>query len=260
MNINHGIIASQFDYDALVFLNAALITNPTQRLVANYWFSQFKFKGYYNRFNAFYPMLGGSAFAHKFNGKNPQDTDAAFRLSFVGGWTHSANGALPNGVNAYANTFLTPSVTLNPNDHSFGIYSRTNTITGNSIYGSFTSVTQTLQNNIVLPPGIQGAFQSGNSPILYPINTRSLLMASRTSSTVLKAFRAGVLLGSSAVAMTSLPTFPFYFGARNTFGTPTQFSPHQLAFAFIGGGFTDAEVLDIYNIVQQGQTLLSRQV
>jgi hypothetical protein len=55
-----------------------------------------------------YPFVGGTAATHKFNFVNPLDTDAAFRLVFNGGFTHSASGCQPNGTNGWANTFLTP--------------------------------------------------------------------------------------------------------------------------------------------------------
>ena len=55
---------------------------------------------------ALYPMVGGTASAHKFNLKDPRDLDAAFRLVFSGGMTHSSTGVLFNGVNGYGNTFL----------------------------------------------------------------------------------------------------------------------------------------------------------
>ena len=247
------------DPDAVAFLTAAGITDPTITSAICTLVISMKANGTWAKMNAIYPFVGGTAATHKFNLKNPADTNAAFRLSFVGGWTHSANGALPNGTNAYADSFLTPSVTFAVNSHSFGIYSRTNDITGNRIYGTSTSATVTLQHNIVLSV-TQGAFQSGNSPILYPINTQSLFVATRTSSTVFKTFRAGALLGSSIITMTSLPAFNFYFAARNNSGTALQFTPHQLAFAFLGAGLTDAEAATLFTDVQAFNTTLSRQV
>jgi hypothetical protein len=72
-----------------------------------------------------YPVVGGSAFKHKFNAKNPADTNEAFRLLFSGGWSHSNSGALPNGVNTMADTFYIPTLTENG---GFGYYSGTNSI------------------------------------------------------------------------------------------------------------------------------------
>lgn len=262
MNINHGVIASQFDYDALLFLNATGITDPTIRLAINYLVFSLKVNGLWSKMSAIYPMVGGTAATHKFNLKNPLDTNAAFRLSFIGGWTHSANGALPNGTNAYADTFLIPNTNLLLNNHSFGIYSRTNNTVGNQIYGSFNNIV-TLQHNIVLPGSIQGAFGSGNSGFVYPINTTSFFVATRTSNVNFKAFRAGILLGNSAIPMTTLPNVNFLFSARLDFSAGTAirwFNRQQLAFGFLGEGLTDTESTNFYNIVQQFQTTLNRQV
>jgi hypothetical protein len=258
-----GVITSQFDYDALLFLSAASISNSTQRLAINYLTFSLKLNGLWDKLNAIYPFVGGTATTHKFNLKNPLDTNAAFRLSFVGGWTHSSNGALPNGTNAYADTFLTPSVTLSLNSNSFGIYSRTNNTSGNQIYGSYNLNVTTIQHNIVFPGGTQGAMASGNlSGFLYPINTTSFLMATRTSNTVFKGFRAGSLLGNSSVAASSLPNFKFLLSARQETSAIDirWWNVHQLAFAFLGSGLTDAEALIFYNIVQAFQTTLGRQV
>ena len=262
MNINQGIIASQFDYDALLFLNASGISNSTQRLAINYLTRSLKLNGLWNKLNAIYPFVGGSATSHKFNLINPADTDAAFRLSFLGGWTHSSNGALPNGTNAYADTFLNPFLILPLVNCSFGIYSRTNNISGQQIYGCFNGGTLTFQQNIVIFPGTQGNFTLGTVGVgvTYPINTLSLFIGSRTANNLLKAYRAGVSLGSNSGLSTSLPNLNFYFGARNSSGTANLFSVHELAFGFLGSGLTDAEALIFYNIVQAFQTTLGRQV
>jgi hypothetical protein len=257
--VNPYWYSSGCDPDAVAFLTAAGITDPTISSAICTLVISMKANGTWTKMNAIYPFVGGTASSHRWNLKDPRDLDVAFRLVFSGFWTHSANGALPNGTNAYCNSFLIPSVTFSVNSHSFGIYSRTNDITGNRVYGSFTSVTQTLQHNIVVSGGLQGAFQSGNSGFLYPINTTSLFVATRTSSTVFKAFRAGSLLGTNVVAMTLLPTFPFYFAARNSGGV-FGYTPHQLAFAFLGAGLSDAEAATLFTDVQAFNTTLSRNV
>jgi hypothetical protein len=51
-----------------------------------------------------YPFVGGTATAHKWNLKNPVDTDAGFRITFAGDWTHTSNGIEGNGSNTGGNT------------------------------------------------------------------------------------------------------------------------------------------------------------
>ena len=69
------------------------ITNLVDGLKAN---------NLWNKLDAIYPVIGGTASAHKFNLKDPRDTDDAFRLSFftegTGSITHDAQGMKTNTV------------------------------------------------------------------------------------------------------------------------------------------------------------------
>jgi hypothetical protein len=248
------------DADAVAFLAAAGITDATITSAICTLVSSMKVNGTWAKCNAIYPMVGGTATTHKFNLKNPLDTNAAFRLNFVGGWTHSANGALPNGTNAYANTFLSPSVNLSLNSHSFGIYSRTNNITGSQIYGcTDAGFLNFIQNNLTAANLYSGGISTGF--ISYTAApTTSLIMVTRTSNTLFKGFRANVLLGTNTNSISALPNVSVYLGARSNNGTAVAFSLHQLAFAFLGGGLNDTESASLYTSVQAFQTTLSRQV
>jgi hypothetical protein len=249
---------SSNDPDAQAFITAAGITDPTQQSAINTLVLDLKSNNIWTKMDAIYPMVGGTATTHKFNLKNPADTDAAFRLSFIGGWTHSANGALPNGTNAYANTFLNTSTNLSLNSHSFGIYSRTNDVSGTKLYGAFNNSNLILHNNLS-----GGNFISGftTNIVSYTANpSTSLLMASRTSTTSLAAYRGGVLLGTNTNLITLLPNTNFYFGARSKLGVAEFFSTHQLAFGFLGSGLNSTEASSLYTNVQAFQTTLGRQV
>jgi hypothetical protein len=249
---------SSVDPDAQAFITAASITNPTQQSAINTLVTNLKGYNVWTKIKALYPFCGGTSSTHKWNLKDPRDLDAAFRLVFNGGWTHSSTGALPNGTNAYANTFLTPSTNLNLTSHSYGIYSRTNNTSGTQVYGS-TDLTNFLTNNLST-----GNFVSGTSVmnlITYTANpSTSLLMASRTSNTVFRAFRAGVFLNQNTNNITALPDRIFYLGARNGAGAAEYFNNHQLAFAFLADGLTDTEAANFYTAVQAFNTTLSRQV
>jgi hypothetical protein len=255
--VNPYSYATGCDVDALAFLAAASITDATITSAICTLVTSMKANGTWAKCNAIYPMVGGTATTHKFNLKNPLDTNAAFRLNFVGGWTHSSNGALPNGTNAYANTFLNPLITLNFTSNSFGIYSRTNNVTGSRVYGALLG-TIILHNNLT-----NGNFVSGEvaSLISYTANpSTGLLMGSRTTSTLFTAYRAGVLLGTNTVLVSILPNVSFYLGARNGNNVAEFFSNHQLAFAFLGSGLNSTEAASMYTDVQAFQTTLSRQV
>jgi hypothetical protein len=122
------------DPDAQAFITAAAITNPTQQSAVNQLVVDLKGYGVWSKMKALYPFVGGTASQHKFNLKDPRDLDAAFRLVFNGGWTHSSTGALPNGTNAFADTKLNAfTLPLNQNSTSFSAYSRTQTAPSNQM-------------------------------------------------------------------------------------------------------------------------------
>ena len=113
------------DADALAFLTATGITDATITSAICGLVTSMKADGTWAKMSAIYPMVGGTATTHKFNLKNPADTNAAFRLNFVGGITHSSNGVAFGGVNGYADTFMAASGTLTANNNSLSYYSRT---------------------------------------------------------------------------------------------------------------------------------------
>jgi len=112
---------SLIDPDAQAFINAASITDATQKSAINTLVKSLKTAGIWTKCNAIYPFVGGNASAHSYNLKNT----AQYQITFVGGVTHSVNGIQGNGTNGYANTNLLGSV-LPQNDNHLSIYIRTN--------------------------------------------------------------------------------------------------------------------------------------
>lgn len=125
--LTNGLYLNEYllDNDAYKFLLAANINDIRIKNAVNQLVINLKAANIWTKMKAIYPMIGGTATTHKFNLKNPADTNAAFRLNFVGGWTHSSNGATPNGTNAYADTYLSPSTQLNLTSTHLSYYSRT---------------------------------------------------------------------------------------------------------------------------------------
>ena len=115
------------DADAQAFITAAAITDPTQQAAINTLVVDLKGYSIWTKMSALYPFVGGTASTHKFNLKDPRDLDAAFRLVFNGGFTHSSNGITGNGTNGFADTKFNPiSQSSNLNSFSLSVYSRTN--------------------------------------------------------------------------------------------------------------------------------------
>ena len=253
---------SSVDADAQAFITAASITDPTQQAAINTLVVDLKGYNIWSKMQAVYPFVGGTASTHKFNLKDPRDLDVAFRGVFVGGWTHSSNGALPNGTNAYIDTKYATVTNLNVSSHAFGIYSRTNDVTGTQAYGVFEGAgfDNTIQNWIS-----NGSFTDGASAntLGYTANpTTSLIMLTRRSQSDWQAYRAGVSLGTRTTGCSFLTGKNFFFSARNDGSNlfAQFFLKQQLAFAFLSDGLTNTESGNLYTAVQTFQTTLGRSI
>ena len=248
------------DADANAFLTAAGITDPTISSAICTLVTTMKADGTWAKMSAIYPMVGGTAATHKFNLKNPLNTNAAFRLSFVGGWTHSATGALPNGTNTYANTFFNPSANASQNSHHISYYSRTNSnLTEVEIGGANAtqgSVLEIRTSNIT--------YFRINSSTTYitaaDADSRAFYMANRTAQNVINGWKNLTKIATGATASSTLVNLNYLLGALNNNGATSFYSRKECAFATIGSGLTDAEAAALYNSIQAMQTTLSRNV
>lgn len=249
------------DADAVAFLAAAGITDPTITSAICTLVTTMKADGTWAKMNAIYPFVGGTATTHKFNLKNPLDTNAAFRLTFSGGWVHSSLGALPNGSNSFANTFFNPSLNGTQNSHHLSYYSRTNSNLTEVEVGSFLSNNGSL---IEIRTANISYFRinNGTGTITFAdTDSRAFYIANRTASNLINAWRNSTKsVQSTTLLSTALINLNHYIGAFNNSGTATFFSRKQCAFASIGSGLTDGEAVALYNSVQAFNTTLSRQV
>mgnify|MGYP000972511166 CR=1 FL=1 len=124
LTFNGGGFEFVFDADAQNYIIQAGITNLTQKLALNDLCLDLKAYGIWDQCIGLYPFIGGSASTHKYNLKNPQDTNASYRLAFSGTWVHSSTGISGNGTNTYANTFFSATA-LTFSDNHISLYSRT---------------------------------------------------------------------------------------------------------------------------------------
>lgn len=263
--VNPYSYATGCDADAVAFLAATGITDSTITSAICTLVTSMKANGTWAKMSAIYPMVGGTAATHKFNLKNPLDTNAAFRLSFSGGWTHSANGALPNGTNAYADTFLIPSTTLTLLNTHLSFYSRTSAIGNNqrdiAAFVSNNVPSFSLGTNTGVLLSDHYWFTTNRMSRTIP-NAQGLMLTSRTNDTTHKSYRNGVQLGATDTvsnAGKTMPNISLFLGAANVIGV-SSYSAKQYAFASIGSGLTDGEATALYTAVQAMQTTLSRQV
>ena len=255
--------AFAFDADAQAFITATAITDTTQKSAINTLVLNLKSYGIWSKTKAIYPMVGGTATTHKYNLKDARDLDAAFRLSFIGGWTHSSTGALPNGTTGYADTFLNALTTLTNNNYHLSYYSRTQKTTGQEVdLGSNEFATVKMIALDQYYAGAGKAFVAGdyNTSVIVnaDTNTLGMLVGSRTSQTSAKMFMNNVQKGSTLTLSNpnALPNSKFFFSNY----IANEYSSKQCAFASIGDGLTDTEASNFYTAVQAFNTTLLRQV
>lgn len=197
----------------------------------------------------------------KYNLVNPVDSDAAFRLVFNGGWTHSANGATPNGTNGYANTYLVPNTSIpSINSAHISFYSRTNSDSACDIGAGTAIPTSAFQ---VWPKQSNLRYVRVFSNFIAESTTEStaaFYLNSRLNSTNVTGYRNGAVLTTLALNSVSTITNSIVISARSDGGIISNYSNRQAAFASIGDGLTDTEAANLYIRVQAFQTALSRQV
>jgi hypothetical protein len=253
------------DADAQAFITAASITDSTEQSAINQLVVDLKGYSIWTKMKAIYPFVGGTASTHKYNLKDSQDTDAAFRLVFNGGWTHSSNGALPNGTNGWAETFVKTGTDLALNSTHVSVYLRTDTAAadrlaiGNCFGGA----------NFELSLWIKGVgnynYHRNNtnvSSITSNSDSRGLFIGNRNSSTQQKIVKNTTIntFSVNSVSTTNTRTINIS-SALNAYNTARAFYDNkELAFSSIGDGLTDTDLANFYTAVQAFQTTLSRNV
>lgn len=215
------------------------------------------------KIQAVYTFKGTTAAQHKFNAKNPLDTDAAFRLTFIGTGTFSNSGYLTNGTGSYANTHLVPSAVQNVNSNGMTIVVGTNDVTssGNDfIMGAYQTATQCSlladknNNSTYLKKvrinGSEVSVANGNTPL-------GSLTGVRVSSTVTKMFKNSVLLGSANSGGT-LPSINLWIGDNDSNGSSYSNIKRRVQMAIIHEGLSDAEVSTLHSIIDLSESIAGR--
>lgn len=257
------------DPDAQAFITAAGITDATQKSAINQLVLNLKSYSLWTKMKAIYPFVGGTATTHKYNLKNPADTNAAYRLTFIGSWTHNSSGAKnATGVD-YADTHLLTN-SLNVLNTSIGVYLGEEINDAGYQIGSINS----FAGDKMIAIGIQKsssryvmAFSNASGQGLEVIGSQTVFKgffnAVSRSTTDREYYRSATSLLTSTTNIT--PEFianSCYLGALNTPNDTPGFGISSLfSFCYIANaGLSDAEVSNLYTTVQAYQTTLGRQV
>jgi len=247
------------------FLRDANITDPTQMEAISYLVKELVDNNLIGKFNVIYPMVGGDATKHSYN---LIDT-GLYRLTFNGGWTHSANGALPNGTNAWANTGFIPTNVSGTDNAHISYYSRTNNQNadeypmGCSSFGANPVVYLRIRDSGNLAEAGFGTYRV-NQPITASggsTDGRGLFMGNFQSATLRQLLRNKTVLNANTVSQAmGKATAPVFLGGYNNNNVAIGLSSKQCAFASIGNGMSNIEQGLFYDIVQEYQTILGRNV
>jgi len=179
------------------------------------------------KFNALYPFVGGTSTKHSYNFMNT----SLYNLSFNGGWTHSANGALPNGTNGFGNTNFSFNGTTALSSH-ISTYIRTNSTTFACEFGSGNS--SGAEECFIVRSGStylnnQCDAQTGR---LNPsvADARGLILNSRTANNSWKTYRNGSSLatGTNTNSYTGGSSYILNLFRRGGVGTNDLYSAKEL--------------------------------
>jgi hypothetical protein len=258
------IVGLTTDSDAQAFITAAGITDATQKSAIDTLVKGLKSDNIWTKMKAIYPFVGGTATTHKYNLKDPRDLDAAFRLVFNGGWTHSSNGATPNGTNGYADTKLNANTNLTNGNFHLSFYSRTNSTSGLfsaemlllSTYISSGWVNLRTNNKVSGTAGV--TFGDDVTEAAYASSTTSgFMVGTETSNSLRKVFKNNSLLVQNTTTSTTAITSS---NIALSGSSVSSYSANQAAFISIGDGLLDSEASALYNRVQTFQQSLNRAV
>lgn len=244
------------DPDVTAFLAAAEITDPTIETAINDLVVGLKAEAIWDKMLAIYPFVGGTSTTHKWNLKNPVDTDAAFRLTFNGGLTHNSNGVTGNGSNAFYNTHITPVLDLQQNSASGWIYNRAG-------FGFDCGALNIGSFGFQFAANFNGSFSvrandnsaqnlSAAAPGFFGINRNT-----STSYQVWRSFTPQTI----NINTTGLPTVNIVGLALNAGNDGIVLhGANNHAFTAVGESLTDTQAINLQSLVQTFQTELNRQV
>lgn len=212
------------------------------------------------KFNAIYPMVGGTSAKHRYNFINT----SLYSLTFNGGWTHSATGALPSGTNGNATTgILGSNLTVNSNHLSF--YSRTNSaVATKPSIGLYQGSLALLLYLKVNGTGNVVYSNTATSPTMYPTgantDSKGWFIGNKSANAIggLTVSKNGTLLASNSASpnQTAYPNLSVLISG-NSLGGAIVYDDKECAMATIGTSLTSGEISTLYTLIQAFQTNLN---
>lgn len=276
----HPRRANSVDPDAQAFfdvvgdMTTSLYSNATAQAAVIYAIGNLKVTGVWDRQIDIGVYLGGTGNQHRYNLKNPQDTDEAFRIQFAGGWVHDEYGSRPDGVTGYGNTFINPNIHLSQYSFHGAVFSRLNEppdggdhyIFGGADAGTTIGLDFYATNRMY---AIAAQQNTGNIGLTSQTEFNKLIGINTYHFDKFNIMRDGVSIGSNTDVRDPNTWFPctdpnntvgglMYLGALNLNGTPFFYSTYQYSFHSFGYALSDQQWLDLNTTVNIFQTMLGR--
>lgn len=211
---------------------------------------------------AIYPFAGTTAFKHKYNWKDLRNSDAAFRLSFLGGgWVHSKTGAKPNGTTSYAITHFNANLLNSASEGLFIAINRHELTAGIGMEDLFTASASNNINNIRLVSSVLffgSAFYFNNGTVYNEnINIENIKYTSINRVGATKTLMGDNTISTGNIISNdlNLVNFPIHLGCR-AFPADRQFySNNEYNFFVISKGVSVLKQEIIRNNIKSIQNL-----
>lgn len=251
-------VGGGYDPDVVAFLSATGITDNAIKNALNVMVLDLKSNNLWSKIYFLYPMVGGTSSTHSYNLRNI----LSYQLTFNGGWTHSSNGALPNGSDGYADTLFTPLGIVGQNNFGISYYSRTNSLSQvNGVIMGCAGSNSPLSACAISGIGATNTYWALNDysfPLTASSGSLGLITSNRTGASICNYWRNTTKTNVN-ISSTNVPNRSIALGCNKS-NVFQQLTSYQCALASAQQGFSDAEALTYYNIVQTFQTALSRQI
>jgi hypothetical protein len=259
--VNPYLFESSLDADANAYITATGITGAEKDSTVKI-FTDLKANNLYSKIQALYLFKGTSGSQHKYNAKNPINSNSAFRLEFFGSGTFSNLGYQLNNSNSFADTFFIPSVNQNINSNGATIVIGTNNTAGadtyefGSIIGSSYSFMTSKRENAVF--GQRARMNNGLLERQGVNDAKGVLTAVRQNSLTSKLFKNGIAIATDDLGGGSLPPISQFVGCVNLNGGSYGHSTQRIQMVIIHEGLSDAEVVILHNIINASETIAGR--
>jgi len=261
-----GATAITYDPDAQAFFTAVEgggdTLTITEKDAVNTLVVSLKADSLWTPLQAIYPFVGGTSGSMKWNLKDPQDTNAAYRMQFTGsGWTFDANGVQQsNSSTTYGNTHYAADTNDNTIGMSMGVYINGGTNAQGYDLASITFTPSTAETALIAGFGNNTFYVAYGGLVTTSAYTmpNGFFVANSDGSTT-KGYRNGSEVSTAAQTRNLNVVNAINLGNR-VGGVGDSATDRRYAFCFLGKSLDATQNSDLYTAVQAFETTLSRNI